>query len=43
MIGTTASAQTSMAVFRLAFTLRPFRIIKDEIQPPPTLPTVAIV
>src|SRR5205809_3439565 len=40
-IGTTATAQTSMAVFRAAFTLQPRWISDDESQPPPTLPMSA--
>src|SRR6516225_2173953 len=40
-IGTTASAQTSMAVLRDRLTVHP-RLIKDEdSHPPPMLPTVA--
>ena len=41
MIGTTASAQTSMAVLRAALTLQPRLISADESQPPPMLPTSA--
>jgi hypothetical protein len=41
MIGTTASAQTSIAVLRAALTLQPFFNRRDESQPPPMLPTSA--
>src|SRR5688500_3678683 len=41
-IGTTASAQTSMAVLRPALMLQPRLINVDESQPPPMLPTSAM-
>ena len=41
-IGTTASAQTSIAVLRPAFTLQPRLSSADDSQPPPMLPTSAI-
>src|SRR5216117_2528369 len=41
-IGTTASAQPSIAVLRDALTLQPRRISVDDSQPPPTLPISAI-
>ena len=40
-MGTTQSAQMSMAVLRAAFTLQPRLISEEESQPPPTLPTSA--
>ncbi len=40
-MGTTQSAQISMAVFRAALTLKPRRIREPKSQPPPTLPTDA--
>src|SRR2546423_1116853 len=40
-MGTTASAQVSMAVLRAEFTLHPRRISVDDSHPPPTLPTSA--
>ena len=40
-IGTTAIAQTSIAVLRAAFTLHPRRISDDDSQPPPMLPMSA--
>ena len=40
-IGTTASAQISIAVLRAALTLQPWRISGDDSQPPPTLPMSA--
>ena len=41
-IGTTASAQTSIAVLRPALTLQPRLISVDDSQPPPMLPTSAM-
>ena len=41
-IGTTASAHTSIAVFRPALTLQPRLSKVDDSQPPPMLPTSAI-
>src|SRR6516164_469951 len=40
-IGTTASAQTSIAVLRERFTLHPRLMSDDDSHPPPMLPTVA--
>src|SRR5580698_6251692 len=42
IIGTTQSAQTSIANFRLALTVFPLRISDDESQPPATLPASEI-
>ena len=41
-IGSTASAQTSIAVFRPAFRLQPRLISADDSHPPPMLPMSAI-
>ena len=41
MIGTTASAQMSIAVLRARVTVQPRLISADESQPPPMLPTSA--
>ena len=40
-IGSTASAQTSIAVLRPALTLQPRLMSADDSQPPPMLPTSA--
>src|SRR5262249_37795751 len=41
-IGTTSTAQISIAVFRARLIVQPRRIREEDSQPPPTLPTSAI-
>src|SRR2546421_10661719 len=43
MIGTTATAHINIAVLRPALTVQPCRINREETQPPPILPMLAMV